>query len=221
MKTGYIIMFVAAISLMLGQPSHAQNSGPIFIAPSQQTTQTPSANTMPTVVSPPARNTNAQQRPTQAAIQALSGMRRQSNPGYEFKELRNPYEGTIFGRIRTEKDYYDPVTQRKVNQYDYMKLLSDRGEQAKLAQVRSYLQKNGVFNPEKYRQVMSGGGAAAASNTTQNNNRQANPVSAVNRPQTITRQKKDESNMPQRIHQGYDDQPDPANTMKNRPIFLR
>lgn len=208
-------LIALAFSITWNTPVSAQ-SGPIFITPPSQ--QNTASNNIPTVVSPTQqRGASANEARTRALIERNS--RLNTNSGYQFRELTNPYEGTAFGRIRREKDYFDRETGVYVNQYDYMKLLAERGNQAQLAQVRNFLQQNGVFNPQKYQQVMA---SIGTSNENANGAGTASGTNATMRPRTVIQtQNPQGNNVPQRIHQGYDNDPDPIEPMKNRPIFLR
>ena len=205
---------IGASSLALAQSVTGDNStAPIFISPYAQGSGT-YINNIPTIVQP---------TPKAAPPKSLrTGISRTADKddkgGYQIKPVKNPYEGTAYTRIRSEKDYYDDQTKQYYNQYDYMKLLADRGDDAKLAQVRGYLQKNGVFNPEKYNVSMTGG-ASSSSATGQGGASSTGNTTADGRPRIIL-QKEDDSadGVPQKLHSGYDD--DQA-VIKNRPIFLR
>ncbi len=221
-----ILYFSAIITLGLGSlPLFAQeNSGPapIFVTPYKQPTV---ISRTPTIVSP--QNTNAQS--------ATGGY---VFPEYTLVDDPDPWAGTSFGRVTSELDYYDSQTNARYDQYNYMALLAQRGETGALRQVASYIQENGVFDPNKYNAAMSNaanGGVIAPMGATA-----GAPVTQLPAPTGIggatqgssgvaTKRvfvNKDEQNFaPTRLHSPYDedmaDKPTDQKPRTNQPIFLR
>lgn len=195
---------------------------PIFIKP-----YVPGGNTynnpVPTIVTPTQTRPRATAPNRLRANTTASNQRNQnSGGGYQLVALKNPYEGSTYARLMTEKEYFDPVSKKYMGQYEYMKALSDRGDTAKLNSVRSYVQQNGVFDPQKYKIAMEGGGLSAPSQGSGQTSNEG--ITARKTPDGRTRVfiQKDSgtSATPQKLHEGYDDQP-AAPVTTNRPIFLR
>ena len=203
--------------------SQEQPSGvaPIFITPYEPQRIT----RLPTIVHATS-NTN----PIRGDVRTYTQPGRKSyGTNSLFLKEKNPFAGTGFGRIRAEKDYYDKETKQYYNQYDYMGLLAKRGDTAKLQQVQSYLQQNGVYDPAKVQAAILG--------ATQQKPLQPNTSAPIGTPSarvTATGQtrsfktKVQTTSVPQRIHGGYDDAEnqtlDPAKAIEPtgpRPIFLR
>ena len=198
------------------------STAPIFISPYQQRTNTYSS-AIPTIVMP------ENNRRTMPTAQGTSQNKNAKN-SYQFVDIANPYANSAYGRMRSEKAYYDKETQTYVNQYEYMRLLSNRGNTAELNRVRTDLQQNGVFNPAKYQMAMNGGGsntmstqAGALPSQSGGNVTPSSRVTSDGRQRVFIQKDQDTSDTPQKIHQGYDDEagatsPTPK---KNQPIFLR
>lgn len=207
-----------AVTGAVGQTANATSSAtPIFITPYKQTVGS-GTNTLPSVVQSKQDTSARISNRAKGAIESASTATGSIYKNYKFTEVANPYEGSAFGRVRSEKDYYDAETGTYVNQYDYMGLLASRGETDKLNEVRSYLQKNGVFNPDKYKIAMSGGDSSASgegAGATSAGGAAATPK------QIIVKQNSGDSSIPQKIHSGYGDDEvyDPAN--HPAPIFLK
>jgi hypothetical protein len=135
----------------------------------------------------------------------------------------NPFAGTGFGRIKQEISYYDEELGRGLNQYDYMALMARRGNNARLSQVRQYVQENGVFDPNKYRQAMTTGPYGSNPQVpVATNNVSQQSTTAVQQPRRVIMKQDEQSQLPRRVHRGYDDEPAPAPSHQpGAPIFLR
>jgi hypothetical protein len=213
---------------------------PIFITPTTSDNSTQSTTTSSPIFIQPItqQNTRSNQRVYTTPGRRSYGQGNTSNQSI-FVKSKNPFEGTRFGRIRTEIDYYDKETDQKYNQYEYMALLQERGETEKLNAVRSYIQKKGVFNPEKYNNTMMGtsssGGGKNASTTSGAANTQQQTHSIIRQSGTkssplVSGEKIQGTNMPQKLHADYDTPSVPTPPQQNKteqssssngPIFLR
>ena len=183
---------------------------PIFITPYTQNKNSYNSN-IPSLVQ---SNTRTNSRGSTRSSNTSSS---KNSSGYQFVKVGNPYEGTGYGRIKAERNYYDEPTGSYVNQYDYMRLLSNRGETAKLNSVKSYLQQNAVFDPAKYNTVMT-----ATNTTAVKDEKNQSPYAGgtvISRSKAVI--KNDSTNsIPQKLHRGYDEEPS-IEKQKNSPIFLR
>ncbi len=184
------------------------------------------AQSQPIFISPykPGNDTYTTRVPT--AVQANQEQTRRFEPsdrlaGPGLTNNKNPFAGTGFGRIKQELSYYDEEIGRGLNQYDYMALLARRGDNARLAQVRRYVQQNGVFDPKKYKAAMTTGpyGSNPQAPTISSNSAQAAPVEKQQRRRVVVKQE-EQSALPKRVHRGYDDEPAPRH-QPGAPIFLR
>ena len=202
------------MTVFAAEPVMSQGQ-PIFITPYE-----PATNTYASRVPSTVRNTTEPQQQSSFRSNRLSG------PG--LTNNKDPFAGTGFGRIKQEIDYFDRETGRYYNQYDYMALLSRRGDRARLADVTKYIQKNGVFDPQKYQVAMTTGPfgstpqqpvAMGAPVVTQGG---SGAIANDGRKRVIVMQE-EKSNLPTKVHNGYDDDPAPAPTQfqKGAPIFLR
>jgi len=135
------------------QPVAAGDSGssfvPIFMRPAIDAIRNTFSSEQPLVVQP--REVAAPRD------RAARNAHRLAGPG--LTNNSNPWEGTSFGRIRKEIDYFDREDGRYYNQYDYMAALAMRDDRNRLGEVTEYIQENGVFDPKKYQEAMR---AAAA-----------------------------------------------------------
>lgn len=215
---------VIATLTIASAPVFAQGSAPIFVQKYSQPTVT---SNIPTIV-------------TATSNQQTSRVQSTAAPRiYELVDNGNPFEGTNFGKVISEIDYYDDDTGERYNQYNYMALLAKRGDTKKLNQVGNYLQLNGVFDKQKYQSAVN---SAAQGNPIPSlideaiaNKKMAslgdNPgdlqptgtsTPVAIRPKTVVKQVTDYA--PKRLHQAYDeDMKDDAVTKpkSNAPIFLR
>jgi hypothetical protein len=208
-----VLGVVSVDALAQGTPATA----PIFITPysAEKISRTP------TIVQSPENATNAIRGNTRTYTRAG-----RKSSGVAMAENVNPFEGTSFGRIKTEKDYYDRETGGYMNQYDYMGALAQRGETEKMQQIAQYLQQNGVFDPEKFQAAITPAqndvGQKGAGNTRSTQFAQPQTAQPVFKMKDTTK-----TVMPQRLHGGYDDAntatQDPADNIPQgrRPIFLR
>lgn len=215
-----VIILCFLMVLMVGMPAQAQDEGssfmPLFLKPMVDSIKNTFTSRTPTIVQ--AEQQNTQNTTPQSRQDRLAG------PG--LVNNRNPWEGTSFGRIKNEIDYFDTDTQRYYNQYDYLALLARRGDQSQFNQVSQYLQQNGVFDPRKYQAALQGQsqaqqpqgqtgnlatGASGQSAPTQRTVRQVAPQQPTF--------------APKRIHEGYDEDmkadPQAQPRQGNQPIFLR
>ena len=198
-----------------GMAQEKNVSTPLFITP--YTANVPTYNNrVPSVV------TSTGQSQLSRATRTYTSPNRVSKPLYDTSVNQFPAD---FGRITGEQDFYDTQTKRYYGQYEYFALLANRGDTATLQQALQKVQSTGVFDPEKYKAVMSGGTASSGQSGAINGGVQR-PAAAQQRSQIVTRQ--NEIVTPQRIHQGYDDDMNEKNApqaapqrQKNAPIFLR
>ncbi len=206
---------------MMSAPVQAQEDDssflPVFLKPFVDSIRNTFTSDKPTIV-------EAKQKEMQTNQLSQSKRDRLAGPG--LVDNKDPWEGTSFGRIKREIDYFDPPTGQYYNQYDYMAVLAKRGDDARLNEVGKYLQNNGVFNPQKYqaalrgqsqaKQPVQGGGAMSSAGEVQATNAQRRVQVTPQSEDTFT---------PKRIHQGYDEdmEADPQAQPKaeNSPIFLR
>lgn len=186
--------------------THAQNAAPIFVSPYNQNDQTFNSN-IPTII-----------RPKEKQAAPRFAKPRTNVNKWEPYNMANPLEGTSFGRITREIDYYDVETEQYYNQYDYMSLLAQRGDLAKLQEVATYLQTTGVFDPQKYQAAMQ----AARNGTTLSSQmmQQGANTPMAGGPQAPQKQlfivkPQNQINTPQKIHRDYDD------AQANNPIFIQ
>lgn len=198
------------------QAQDKNTTKPIFINPYSPTVPT-YATDMPNVV----RAKNGNTTYNQAGRTYTKPNRLSSGPTYD--PVFNPFPAD-YGRMRTEKDFYDIPTGRYYEQYDYFKLLADRGDTATLAAAVKEVQEGGVFDPAKYQAAMSGTGqAGSGSSATTPQPRQVYQQAQDKTPVTKNLTQGD---IPQKLHRSYDDDATAAPTptpvrQKNQPIFLR
>lgn len=140
-------------------------------------------------------------------------------PVYEFADNIDPWAGTSFGKITTEQDFYDNVTGRRYNQYEYLGLLAQRGDRTGLNALVQDLKVNGVFDQGKFetavRAALTAKPTTAGGGTTGPTAPSKPVVKQVYRPNT-------QNIMPQRTHNAYDEDMEADDiTKKVKPIFLR
>lgn len=188
---------------------------PIFITPYTKSTNTYTSR-MPTIVTSPASLRNGNRSYTQ------SGRR---SDGFEFIEDADPFEGTGFGRVRTEKSFYDEITKKSYGQYEYLALLKNRGNTVKLQQITKSLQQSGVFDPTKYQNAMNGTSQNKQYKTDVNGNIIGNS-SYSTKPKQVYKTKND--NISRKVHNPEWDTTSTTKTtvqkskpLSRRPIFLR
>lgn len=216
------ILRISFLALMAMSPFTVQaqdknTTKPIFINPYSPTVPT-YATDIPNMV----RAKNGSTTYNQASRTYTKPNRISSGPTYD--PVFNPFPAD-YGRMRTEKDFYDIPTGRYYEQYDYFKLLSDRGDTAGLAAAVKEVQEGGVFDPAKYQAVMNGTGLTD----------DGSPITTPVKTQQVYQASKDKTpvtknltqgDIPQKLHSGYDEDattvPTPAPArQKNQPIFLR
>ena len=193
------------------------------------TTGQANAQSQPIFVSPykPGNDTYTSRVPT--TVQATQDQGRRVTPsnrlaGPGLTNNSDPFAGTGFGRIKQEINYFDEQTGRRMNQYDYMALLVRRGDNARFAQVRQYVQENGVFDPKKFQTAMTTGPygsnpqVPAASKANQATSAHQQEQQQKRRRVVVKEEQKNA--MPTRVHRGYDDEPAPRH-QPGAPIFLR
>ncbi len=164
-----VLIICFLVVLASNQTTQAQNNQnvageggssfvPVFLQPAINSIRNTFTSRQPTIVNVdrPARagsNTNrANARNSVGSSAAQSRRDRLAGPG--LVDNGNPWEGTNFGRIKNEIDYFDSVSGSYQNQYDYMALLRQRNDTARFNEVASYVQKNGVYNPAKYSEAV-------------------------------------------------------------------
>lgn len=204
----HYILLTALLSCISATTAQAgSGTAPIFINPYKQPSTTTTSR-VPSIV---------QAQPTQQ-------QRTYTQPGrksYEIVKIRNPFEGTAYGRVRNEILILDKETGEHLNQYDYLALMKQRGNIAELNRVANDLQKNGVFDPAKYQMALN---PQPTQQSALNNGQNGMPTGGIASPKTNYVYKgNDTPSIPQRLHGGYDDEPAPAAPLqtKNAPIFLR
>lgn len=187
------------------------SKAPIFINPYSPSVPTTTSK-MPTIVQSNRGNGRWSQ-----SNRTYTNPNRVSGPQYD--EVFNPF-GQGYGRMRSEKSFYDDVTGKQYKQYEYFALLAGRGETAKLQAAVRDVQQNGVFDPAKYRAALSGVSDTSGSTVTPRRQVTAQPTTS----RQVTRNLS-ESDMPQKLHSGYDEETEqPAEQPQQRrsgPIFLR
>ena len=216
--TAFVISLcsVAVTYNVMAQTTSSNTPAPIFINPYKAAVPT-YASQVPNLV-----RSNGQSQYSQAQRQ-YTKPNTSSGPVYD--KPFSPF-APGYGRIRGEKEFYDTVDEKYYQQYEYMTVLAKRGDKAKLQQVVSDVQTNGVFDPAKYNAALVAAQNGGTSGTT--NADPLNPSSPV----TPTGQKRvfvnknATSPTPQKIHQGYDDdtaqpQAQSPTPRKNQPIFLK
>lgn len=205
---------VLSLSATIATSAIAQTqngNAPIFINPYSPSVQTVPSK-LPNMVRSTGSSSYSQNNRTYTTPNRVSG-----SPQYD--EVYNPF-GAGFGRMRAEKDFFDNTTGQYYNQYDYFKLLASRGDNAGLQAAVKEVQENGVFDPAKYKEVMSGVSGSTAEEQKPHTQRVVvkNAVSREKVSDNLT-----QGDLPQKVHQGYDEEPQaqqPA-PRKNQPIFLR
>jgi hypothetical protein len=228
----YFILCFIAFSLfsqpVLAQDSEGSSFVPLFLKPLVNSVRNTFTSNTPTIVQPtPQQQQNRRNMsPATTATGGISQSTFDRLQGPGLVDNRNPWEGTGFGRIKREVDYFDRETGRYYNQYDYMALLARRGNRSELNNVAKYLQENGVFDPRKYQAALQRRpqGQQQGRTRTQSNGGQAtSPTAQPRRVQVAPQDPKVFA--PKRIHEGYDEdmKADPMAKPKtgNQPIFLR
>lgn len=200
----------------MAQENTATASKPIFVTPYMPSVPTYSSG-IPAVV----KNKNTgQRRSTPLRTNSTS-----KATGPQYDAPYNPYAAAGYGRIKSEKDFYDKQTSKYYKQYDYFALLAQRGDTQTLASAVKDVQQNGIFDPAKYNETMR-----AALNNTQTSAGNGGTIPPINQSANGNTRKvivRDQQPvLPQKVHQGYDNEPDTAITTrpeqrKNAPIFLR
>lgn len=66
-----------------------------------------------------------------------------------FVKTENPFEKVGFGRVKTERDFYDKESGRYYNQYDFIGLLAARGNRTAANELARRLQQDGVYDSGK------------------------------------------------------------------------
>lgn len=203
---------VIALSTCIAAHAFAQEktvNAPIFINPYSPTVPTYESN-VPNMVRSTGTSRYSQATRTYTKPNRISG------PQYD--EVPTNLFAPGYGRIRSEQDFYDNDTGQHYGQYEYFKLLASRGETAKLQEVVKKVQEGGVFDPAKYKAVMSGTiGTSGSSSQPKTRTVVKSAPSKKKVTKNLT-----EGDLPQKLHNGYDDEPAPQPTyQKNQPIFLR
>lgn len=208
-----LAILVLSVTVSVGVSAQEKAaSTPIFITPYSPTVPTYESR-VPTMV----KNVNPSRR---IGGRTYTQPNRKSGPVY-YKAENQFAEG--YGRVRGEKDFYDEQTATFYDQYDYMGLLAQRGDTAKLREVVADVQKNGVFDPAKFQTVMTqaqGGGSAG----NPQDNGSLPSIGSDGRKRVYQVKQADGGDLPQKLHSGYDDEEQAAPAEPKRsypqPIFL-
>jgi len=206
----FILFLSVTISVVVGTDAMAQTAGnkspkPLFVTPYKPSVPTYESG-VPMVAKD--RSSNKKRASTTLAGPFLHDATNQFRPDV--------------GRITSQRSFYDEKTDKSYRQYDYMSLLASRGETAKLKQVVADVRSNGVFDPDKYKEAVAAGMGKSKDQAKGEPVLKKEAGAAVARRSYVA--KSDDSELPQKIHRGYDEdaqnQPAQQNPSAKKPIFL-
>jgi len=214
------IMALSSTSIIAQEASSI--ASPIFISPYTQSTQTYESR-IPMVAKPP------KQRAQNYTAPGRHSYNEEDQP--KFVTYDNPLTapGSAFMRSSNEEYFKDDTTGKTYNQYDYMALLYKRNDMGKLNQILSNVQRNGVFDPQKYQDIMMQAKAEKTGTGGSPSGGSSLGGTPINKARIVRAQNNKQDSTPRRIHQGYDEA-EPSNVSKapspkisegSAPIFLR